>query len=81
LEREPENKYDKYAVKVIYQDNDYFHFLGYLPRTDNKEIALLLDMGWGEIFDCKISKMNSNAHPEEQIQLSVYINKKNNNLK
>ena len=81
LEREPENKYDKYAVKVIYQDNDYFHFLGYLPRTDNKEIALLLDMGWGEIFDCKISKMNSSAHPEEQVQLSVYIKKKNNNLK
>ena len=47
--------------------------LGYLPRTSNTEIAQLLEMGWATIFECRISKINEDAHYENQIRLTIRI--------
>jgi hypothetical protein len=41
LKREPKNEYDKYAIEVYFEDKK----LGYLPKTENKVIANLLDSG------------------------------------
>lgn len=41
LVREADNPYDKFAVRCVYQDE----FLGFIPKTDNYEIAASLDAG------------------------------------
>lgn len=43
LEREPENPYDSNAVRVI--DPGSEEFIGFIPKTDNAEIAQALDDG------------------------------------
>jgi hypothetical protein len=33
----------------------------------------LLEMGWEDIFECRISKINPDAHYENQIRLTIRI--------
>ena len=82
LERDLDNRYDKNAVAVIYNQgldedtgerDDYL--LGYIPSDENEEIAQLLEMGWNEIFECRICKIKPEAHYENQIYLSIRIKK------
>lgn len=79
LERDLDNKNDPYAVAVCYYDQDTDndkadkYVLGYIPRTDNETIANLLEMGWTDIFECRISKLNPEAHPENQVYLTIRI--------
>ncbi len=42
LEAEPTNPYDVNAVKVIMTAAGVDHVIGYVPRTDNYELSLLL---------------------------------------
>ncbi len=83
LERDKENKYDPDAEAVIYNDHSSDdteqYLLGYLPREDNEEIAHLLEMGWNNIFECRISKINEEAHPEYQVMLTIKIKRNKNN--
>ena len=83
LERDLENRYDNNAVAVIYnkgidvdsgERNDFL--LGYIPADENEEIAQLLEMGWNDIFECRISKINPDAHYENQIRLTIKIKRK-----
>ena len=80
LERDLDNRYDKNAVAVIYSNgvdeetgekDEYL--LGYIPSDENEEISQLLEMGWNDIFECRISKMNPDAHYENQIRLTIRI--------
>lgn len=73
LEYEPNNGFDSNAVQVIYNYEGEDYLLGYLPRNNNETISAFLQMGWNHIFDCRISKLNAAAHPEEQIHLTVRI--------
>ena len=41
LEREPNNEFDKFAVKVLFKDNK----LGYIPKSKNQTVARLMDAG------------------------------------
>lgn len=43
LERESDNKYDKYAIKVICRKNGILYCLGYVPRYYSKELSKMLD--------------------------------------
>jgi hypothetical protein len=82
LERDKENRADANAVMVVYQDKDGEEFmLGYIPRSDNETIACLLEMGWTDIFECRISKLNPDAHPENQVYLTIRIVRNKNNQK
>ena len=67
LERELQN----------YKDGEDY-LLGYLPHTDNQKIASFLEMGWGDIFDCRISELNPETHPEQQVQLTIRIKRSEN---
>lgn len=82
LERDLDNRYDKNEVAVIYNQgldedtgerNEYL--LGYILSDENEEIAQLLEMGWNEIFECRICKIKPEAHYENQIYLSIRIKK------
>lgn len=41
LKREPDNKFDKFAIKLLYKGNS----LGYIPKSKNQTIARLMDVG------------------------------------
>ena len=75
LERDLNNHHDPYAVAVLYKkaNEDEPYLIGYIPRGENETIANLLEMGWTDIFECRISKIDVEAHPEHQVQLTMKI--------
>ena len=83
LKRDLDNRDDKNAVAVLYYTTDedsgeiVEYLLGYIPSEDNEIIAKFLEMGWNEIFECRISKINPNAHYENQIRLTICIERNN----
>ena len=85
LMRDKENRIDPYAVEVIYERKDKKEnvedefCIGYIPRDENETIASFLEMGWDNVFECRISKINPDAHPENQVHLTIKI-KRNPNI-
>lgn len=80
LERDMENRFDPNAVAVLYDEaiaegEAISYLLGYIPAEENETIAQFLEMGWTKCFDCTISKMNPEAHYENQIRLTIRINR------
>lgn len=78
LVRDLDNRYDEDAVAVVYNDkeqNEDF-VIGYLPREENETIACLLEMGWTDVFECRICKINPDTHPEQQIYLTIKVKRK-----
>ena len=75
LMREADNRHDPDAVQVVYYDKETEEnvLLGYIPSTDNEQLAIFMDMGWGHLFECRICQVNPEAHPERQIHLSVKV--------
>lgn len=80
LEREPDNRFDANAIQVIFNLDGEDYLLGYIPRNENGKMAVLMDAGW-DIFNCRISRLNPESHPEDQVQLTIRIkrNEKKNN--
>ncbi len=79
LQRDLDNRHDKNAVAVVYRTVDVDtgiveeYLLGYIPGEENETIAQLLEMGWEDIFECRISKINPDANYENQIRLTIRI--------
>lgn len=74
LERDFDNRYDEDAVAVMYDAEDgETYFLGYVPSHDNDVLAAFLGMGWNKCFTCRISKLNPEAHYENQIHFTIRI--------
>ena len=75
LVREADNRHDPDAVQVVFFDkeNEENVLLGYIPSTHNEQLAILLDMGWGHLFDCRITQLRPDAHPERQVQLVIKV--------
>lgn len=73
LERETDNPHDPYAVQVVYTKDGEDYLIGYIPRNDNRDLAGVLEMGWTEMFDCRISSINPDTHPENQVRLTISI--------
>ena len=82
LRLDKENRFDGNAVEVIYTNDKKEEFrLGYIPREENEQIAAFLEMGWTDIFECRISKLNSDTHPDNQIHLTIRIVRNKNSRK
>lgn len=79
MERDKENRLDPYAVMVVFEKDGEEYKLGYIPRGENETIANILEMGWNEIFECRISKINPDAHPENQVHLTIKIKRNSKN--
>ena len=73
LERDEQSYHDAYAIQVIFNKDGEDYLLGYIPRTDNQQLASFLEMGWGNIFECRISKLDPETHPEQQVHLTIKI--------
>lgn len=77
LVRDTENLHDPDAVAVFYHADEKKYLLGYIPGNENEELARFLDMGWGNLFNCRISHICPEAHYEQQIRLVIRINRNN----
>lgn len=79
LERDLDNRHDEDAVAVLFEKDingeREQYMLGYIPSCENEEIAKLLEMGWKQIFECRICKIKPDAHPEDQIHMTIKIKK------
>jgi len=69
LVREEDNKFDPYAVAIYYQD----YKLGFIPRNSNHDISKYLDMGLGDIYEVRITRITPEVHPEDQVEVIVYV--------
>ena len=78
LKHDKENRHDANAVAVLYKKEDEVepYCIGYIPRDCNEDIAGFLEMGWTDIFECRISKIKEDAHPESQVLLTIKIRRK-----
>lgn len=66
------NLFDAYAEMIFFKD----YKLGYIPRSENKEISKLLEMGHNDIFEVRINQIVPHADPEHQIGVIVKLEKK-----
>lgn len=81
LIRQKNNKYDKNAIAVALADDydgdpenfDFNHILGYVPRSENKYLATMLDLGWAEAFECELSKINSRSPYKGSLHMNIYM--------
>lgn len=78
LQRDLDNRHDTDAVAVMYhnEDDGEDYCIGYVPRENNEIIASILEMGWTDMFECRINRIIKEAHPENQIHLTIKIKRK-----
>jgi hypothetical protein len=67
LVREPHNAYDANAVRVEWRG----HKLGYVPRSDNRAVALHMDRG-GQV-EARISRLQQHRNPRQRIEFEVIV--------
>ena len=65
LEREPDNKYDPNAVKIL---SGEFH-VGYVPKKFSSEVAALMDIDVK--LQCEIVTLNLTGKPWEWCEVCV----------
>ena len=73
LERDTHNPFDPHAVAIYYEDTK----LGYIPKTQNEDISIFLDMGHSDLFDARVQSVCQDNHPESQVRIAIFI--KHNN--
>lgn len=81
LVRDKNNKHDVNAVAVALADDydgdpddfDFSFILGYIPRTENAEIAALLDAGYSEKFEAEISSYKRYGKYEDRIKITIWL--------
>jgi hypothetical protein len=77
LEREPENKFDPNAVKILHITTEFKEgdevevvtFLGYVPKKFSSEVSALLD--YDEVVNCTVTAVNPLAKTYEMIQVEL----------
>ena len=67
LIREPDNRFDRNAVRVEWKGRK----LGYLPRAENRAVARALDAG--EQLEARVSKLREDADPWRRVEFAVYL--------
>lgn len=69
LRRDPQNKYDKQAIGVYYEQTR----IGWVPRTMNTIISRLMDAG--KAFFCRITTLNEKAadNPWKDIECKIFM--------
>lgn len=66
LKRETQNPHDYFAVEVFRNNAK----LGYLPRSENKLIARMMDQGVS--LKAQIRNIDKDAHPFRRVKVRVY---------
>ncbi|MEC5394441.1 HIRAN domain-containing protein [Bergeyella sp. RCAD1439] len=69
LEHEADNKFDHRAVALYYKG----YKLGFIPRTENRIFYKLVKMGHENLLDLRIQRIDTNAHPEQQVAVVAHL--------
>jgi len=72
LVREEDNQFDPYAIAIWYGESK----LGFVPRDLNHDLSKFLEMGYGDIFDTRVQRVDPTEHPEHQVSVIIYLNRK-----
>jgi len=67
LTREPDNPYDSNAVRVDWRGQK----LGYLPRAENRAVALEMDRG--ARIEARIASLVRHRNPWQRVRIEVFI--------
>ncbi len=67
LVREPDNAYDRNAVRVDWRGRK----LGYVPRAENEALAWAMDRG--ERVSARISRLRVHPNPRLRIEFEVFV--------
>ena len=73
LVREPDNHFDPCAVAIYFGE----YKLGFIPFGKNHDISKYLDMGLGDIYEVRITRLTPDAHPENQVGVILSIKNQN----
>ena len=81
LVRDRNNQYDRNAVAVALADDydgnpddfDFRYILGYIPKSENAEIATMLDLGYAEKFSAKITTYKRYGAYNGRIRITIYL--------
>lgn len=81
LIRDRNNKYDRNAVAVALADDydgnpdnyDFDFILGYIPRTDNAELAAMMDAGYADRFSAEITTYKRHGNYNDRIRITISI--------
>ena len=91
--REEDNKHDHEAIALFYvpkgewpqgackhnvEKFKHAIHVGYIPAAHNSQLAMFMDYGHEDIFDCTIININRDAHPENKVQIRVSLLGKEN---
>lgn len=66
---------DAFPIPVQGQEVEAVH-VGYIPAVSNSELAMMFDFGHSDIFECRISAINPEEHPNQQIRIRVNLLRK-----
>jgi hypothetical protein len=50
--------------------------VGYIPASCNTQLAMFMDYGHQGIFECVITSINKEVHPNQQVQIRVNLLRK-----
>lgn len=78
LRGEPANEADRFAVELWLSTEQRDYKIGYLPRTCNETIATMIAMGWGDAFECVVSRLDASAPYERQIGITLKVLRREN---
>ncbi len=81
LVRDRNNQYDRNAVAVALaedydgnpDDFDFRYILGYIPKSENAEIATMLDLGYAEKFSAEITTYKRYGAYNGRIRITIYL--------
>lgn len=71
LELEPNNKFDKFAIKICNKSNQ---LIGYIPRYYSKELCELINNGWK--YTLTVLEVNKDKNCNECLKVNLHLNLK-----
>lgn len=66
---EPDNPYDPNAIALRYKGV----MLGYIPRIENSQFALMTYFGHANAFEARVLQVNPEAEPWNQVRVGIYV--------
>ena len=69
---EPDNPYDPNAIELRFKKTK----LGYVPRSENGQLALMAFYGHKGIFEARVLQVDPEAEPRNQERVGIYVTDK-----
>ena len=67
LKREPDNRHDANAIRVEWNG----HQLGYVPRAENRALAIAMDRG--ERVEARVAQLKRHRNPWQRVEFEVFV--------